>query len=116
MAANAQYSTLTVVDKNNVEHRLPAQGLSFTFADGVLTAHSSEGAEVFAVNDLREMFFSDPASLEGVCGVVDGAVTLYDVNGVQAGCFESLEAALQKVAAGLYVVEGNGKTFKIAVK
>lgn len=112
----ADYSAIKLVEADGTEHNLPSAGLEFTVNDGILTATTSEGTHSFPIIQLSKMFFSANSGTEAIASDCNCTVDIFNTDGTEAGSYPSLDAALNSLASGLYIVKTNGKSFKIAVK
>lgn len=94
-------------------------GLTLTVKDDNLIVQPKEGEPItFALNELMGMEFSDDAIL-GVDKLLnDGSqsFTTYNLDGVKAGEYTSINEAAAALSHGAYVIKGNnGKTIKILI-
>lgn len=119
-AAHAEtypYLTFQKVDGSMVS--IGVESLTMTFSDGKLIASNGSESQELTVSDLSSMYFSS----ENTTGIkdiaisdADGEVEVFSIHGVSYGKYCNLQAFTSKATAGVYVVKGNGKTQKIAVK
>ena len=94
-------------------------GLSMTVeGDHLIVQPKGEEQITFALNDLKGMEFSDDNTL-GVDKLLnDGSqsFTIYNLDGVKAGEYTSINEAAAVLSQGAYVIKGNnGKTVKILI-
>ena len=111
------YLTFQKADGSMVS--IGVESLTMTFSDGKLIAINGSESQELNVSDLSSMYFSS----ENATGIkdiaisdADGEVEVFSIHGVSYGKYSSLQAFTSKATAGVYVVKGNGKTQKIAVK
>lgn len=118
-ASASDYPYMAIQKADGSASYVKTDGLSFTVADGKLTATNSEGSTVFQIAELKSMVFAtDMSGVEeniAVCG--DQPVEVYTVAGVAVGSFESADAARSALTTpGLYLLKNNRGTAKILVK
>jgi len=107
------YNYLTFVTTDGTATSLSASGLSLTYSNGVLTA--SDGT-TFTVSELAKMYFSETSGVKEVTTEQDGQMQLFTTSGAYIGTFSSKDEALNGQRPGIYLLKGNGKTIKVAVK
>lgn len=97
---------------------LTANGLTLSYADGVLTAVTGGSSQTFETSKLSRMYFTDTAT--GIVSLnADGkpqAVEVFTADGRNLGRFASLQEAAKRLPKGAYVVKANGQTIKIALQ
>ena len=111
---------LTVRTVDGVEVHVAVESLVLTVVDGKLVATNGDGEQIFAVENLSKMYFSedgvnDPNAI-GTVVTDDGDIDVFSIDGVFMGSFGSRAEALGTLRKGVYVMKQNGKTFKMAVK
>ena len=121
VAAHAEtypYLTFQKMDGSTVS--IGVESLTMTFSDGKLIATNGSESQELTASDLASMYFSSE-NTTGVkdIGTADDArseVEVFSLQGASYGKFSSLQAFKNKATAGVYVVKGNGKTQKTAVR
>lgn len=116
-----EYSYLAFQKTDGTVQTVSVESLSLTIADGVLTATNADGSKTFTLADLTSMYFSaeqsDVTSIEKIETAQQGSqVTVYSLTGMQMGRYQSVAAARTALKSGVYVVEANGKRYKMSMK
>lgn len=118
--ANADgFGTLVFKSANGETYSLEAKDLEIYYKDGNITFNNDK--RIIPVSTLVSMEFSDnPAdntAVEKLFTDTTGPVTVYSIDGIKTGKFQSLSEAYQSLKPGLYVVRlSNGETIKIEMK
>lgn len=115
-AHGADYNTLTLVAVDGTEYVLPATGLQFAVADGVLTATATDATTSIPLANLARMYFGDQSGIETLPATYAGTVTVFNLDGTPAGAYNSVTDARTTLNSGLYIAVANGKTYKMAVQ
>ena len=113
-ADNYQYLVLQQTDGTQI--KLVASGLAMVFQDGQLMAN--DGTSV-SLASLKQMFFANEGTAIRTIDDLnaDGPVQVYTLTGAHVATFSSILQARQQLRQqGVYVIKGNGKTQKIAVR
>ena len=114
------YAYLVFTNTVGSKTALPVANLTMTVNGAQLDVTNAEGTVHFTLTDLAAMQFStDGESLpEGIENVLnaDAPLTVYSVNGMSLGTFNSLVQAVQQLDKGTYVMVQNGKSQKMIVK
>ena len=86
--------------------------------DNLLVQPKEDKQITFALNELKGMEFSDDTTL-GIDKLLnDGSqsFTIYNLDGIKAGEYTSINEAASALSHGAYVIKGNnGKTVKILI-
>lgn len=117
-AAHADtYPYLTFQKADGTKVAIGVESLTMTFADGKLVATNGSEVQELTVADLASMYFSSE-NTTGISDIAaaDGEVEVFSIHGVSYGKYGSLQTFKDKATPGVYVVKGNGKTLKIAVR
>ena len=122
LSATASYGSeflcLYTIDGGDTPEVVVSDGLTMTVDGDYLIVQSKEGENIFALNKLTGMDFSDDTTL-GVDKLLnDGSqsFTIYNLDGVKAGEYTSINEAAAALSQGAYVIKGNnGKTVKILI-
>ena len=114
------YAYLVFTNTVGSKTALSVANLTMTVNGAQLDVTNAEGTVHFTLTDLAAMQFStDGESLpEGIENVLnaDAPLTVYSVNGMSLGTFNSLVQAVQQLDKGTYVMVQNGKSQKLIVK
>jgi hypothetical protein len=112
------YSYFCVKQLDGAEMALPVDNLSITFADGVMTAVSTNGTNSFDLTNVQSFYFTDSTSgVALTASDANGRVSVWNVNGTSCGDFDSVKAAAASLHKGVYVIKySNGGTVKIELK
>ncbi len=113
------YPYLTFQKSDGSAVSMAVSSLTMTFADGKLVASNGTDAQELTVADLASMNFSKSATsgIEDMAiSDADGEIEAFSLQGVSYGKFSTLQAFKDKATAGVYVIKGNGKTQKMAVR
>lgn len=113
------YSYFCVRQLDGQEIALPVENLSMSFADGVMTAVTSNGTNTFDLSGVQSFYFTNTSSGVSLTEASEksGAVCVWNVNGVACGEFDSVKAAVASLHKGVYVMKySNGGTVKIELK
>ena len=115
--ADPVYLCVYTTSDGDTPRVIPAENLMLTIVgDKLVATNEVEGAWDFPLADLKGMEFSTDSSL-GISDILEnnsGVIKLYDINGVYAGEFNSLEEANKGLSKGLYVIKSeNNTTVKI---
>jgi len=113
------YSYLTFQKSDGSAVSVSVSSLTMTFADGKLVVSNGTDNQELAVADLTSMNFSKTgtsAIKDVVISDADGEIEAFSLQGVSYGKFKSLQTFKSDAAAGVYVIKGNGKTQKTAVR
>ena len=115
----SEFLCLYTVEGGNTPEVVYSAGLTMTVDGDNLLVQPKEGDPIrFALNDLKGMEFSDDTTL-GVDKLLnDGSqsFTIYNLDGVKAGEYTSINEAAAALSHGAYVIKGNnGKTVKILI-
>lgn len=111
------YDFLVVELSSGKQVSFASAGLTLTYSETAMTVTPASGnASTFTLTDLSKMYFSSASTgIEKIHAVNDGPVKIFSVDGVQAGTFESLEAARKRLAKGTYVVKSQSGNIKISI-
>ena len=114
----SEFLCLYTVDGGDTPEVVVSDGLIMTVDGDNLIVQSKEGENIFKLNELIGMEFSDDTTL-GVDKLLnDGSqsFTIYNLDGVKAGEYTSINDAAAALSQGAYVIKGNnGKTVKILI-
>ena len=114
----SEFLCLYTVEGGDTPEVVVSDGLIMTVDGDNLIVQSKEGENIFKLNELIGMEFSDDTTL-GVDKLLnDGSqsFTIYNLDGVKAGEFTSINDACAALSHGAYVIKGNnGKTVKILI-
>ena len=114
----SEFLCLYTVEGGDTPEVVVSDGLTMTVNGDNLIVKSKEGEKIFQLNELKGMEFSDDTTL-GVGKLLnDGSqsFTIYNLDGVKAGEYTSINEAAAALSHGAYVIKGNnGKTVKILI-
>lgn len=117
MAKADSYSQLTFQSVDGSTLSVGVDALTMTFSDGKLLVSNATESHELTVTDLASMYFSDPAGVTDIAtDAIGGPVQAYSIDGINLGTYADVDEFTSQAAKGLYIVTGNGKTIKIAVK
>ena len=113
------YLCLYTVEGGDSPEVVVSDGLTMTVdGDNLIVQPKDDEPITFALNELKGMEFSDDTTL-GVDKLLnDGSqsFTIYNLDGVKAGEYTSINEAAAALSQGAYVIKGNnGKTVKILI-
>ena len=96
-----------IVDTNNLEILVNGENLTFSNTNISLTLSSFVS---------MEFTDDDSSAVDAVTFAGKGAVTVYALDGILIGSFDSYDEALASLSQGLYVIKDvNGNSLKISV-
>lgn len=109
---------LVFLTADGQEHAFVAESLQMTRNETLLEVKNAEKSESFNLTDLRKMYFTEnPAAIAEIdAGMLEGEVTVYTLNGTEAGHFSSATEAISQLEPGIYVMSTEKQTVKIRVK
>ncbi len=109
LAEEYSYMQFTLAD--GTTKYIAASGLSFSFADGNMTATNGSSTLTIALTDLASMAFSNeaPTGIESAETEVTADAEIFDLKGRKV-------AQGSKLPQGIYIVKTKDKTFKKVVK
>lgn len=112
MAAQADdYPYLAFQTADGTVKTVSVTSLTLIFSNGQLVASNGAGVYSFPLADLSKMFFtSEPTAIQSPL-LQEGqekAVEVFSLTGVFLGRFDSLEAAQEQLAEGVYVARRVG--------
>lgn len=116
VAMNAAYICFYTEAGGDTPEAVAANGLVITVeGDNLIATPSSGNALTFPLATLQGMEFSDtPLGIDEILTGGDGKFTVYDLSGVKAGEFTSLDEASATLSHGIYIVKtSTGKTIKL---
>jgi len=120
MVQAGEYAYLVFTNTEGTKTALSVTNLTMTVNGAQLDVTNAEGTVNFTLTDLAAMQFSvDGESLpEGIDNVLnaDAPVTVYAINGMALGSFNSMLQAVQQVGKGTYVIVQSGKSQKLVVR
>lgn len=120
MVQAGEYAYLVFTNTEGTKTALSVTNLTMTVNGAQLEVTNAEGTVNFTLTDLAAMQFSvDGESLpEGIDNVLnaDAPVTVYAINGMALGSFNSMLQAVQQVGKGTYVIVQSGKSQKLVVR
>ena len=94
---------------DNLEIQVNGENLTFSNTDIMIPLSSLVSMEFMDYDN-------NPAEINSVSFVDKGAVTVYTVNGISVGSFDSCADALSSLGKGVYVVKDSiGNSLKISV-
>ena len=120
MVQAGEYAYLVFTNTEGTKTALSVTDLTMTVNGAQLDVTNTNGTVQFTLTDLAAMQFSvDGESLpEGIDNVLnaDAPVTVYAINGMALGSFNSMLQAVQQVGKGTYVIVQSGKSQKLVVR
>ena len=120
MVRAGEYGYLVFTNTEGTKTALSVTDLTMTVNGAQLDVTNTNGTVQFTLTDLAAMQFSlDGESLpEGIDNVLnaDAPVTVYAINGMALGSFNSMLQAVQQVGKGTYVIVQSGKSQKLVVR
>jgi len=120
LAQASEYAYLVFTNGEGTKTALSVANLTMKVNGTQLEVKNDDGTVNFTLTDLAAMQFSVdgeslPAGLDQVLNA-DASVTVYGINGMSLGTFESLLQAVQQLDKGSYVMVQSGKSQKLIVK
>lgn len=114
------YGYLVFTNAEGTKTALSVTDMTMTVNGTKLDVTNAEGTVNFTLTDLAAMQFSEDgetlaAGIDNVLNA-DASVTVYGINGMSSGTFESLLQAVQQLDKGSYVMVQSGKSQKLIVK
>lgn len=117
MAQAYDYPYLALQTTSGTVTQVATESLSLTISGTQLKATNNEGTQTFTLSELSCMYFV--ASATGI-NTIDlnqaGPVEVSTLTGASVGRYESLSAACSTLPAGVYIVQTQSNTLKIAVQ
>lgn len=114
------YGYLVFTNAEGTKTALSVTDMTMTVNGTKLDVTNAEGTVNFTLTDLAAMQFSEDGETlaSGIDNVLnaDASVTVYGINGMSLGTFESLLQAVQQLDKGSYVMVQSGKSQKLIVK
>lgn len=112
-AEDYQWLTFTMTD--NTEMSVAADNLSITYNEGSLKLKSATVDQAIAVAHIKSMRFTDTMGIHSISGNGDDACKseFYNIDGVKAGEYSSVEEARESLPSGIYIVKNNNTTLKV---
>lgn len=111
----AGYQWLTFTFNDNSELAVAADDLQIAYSDNTLVLTSPTVQQTLPLSTLRSMRFTRDAS--GVDQVAanstDQAVTVYNLQGIKVGEFQSRDGARSQLPSGTYILKTNSACTKI---
>ncbi|MBR6828942.1 MAG: hypothetical protein IKM76_12485 [Prevotella sp.] len=104
------YPYMTFITADGTKTSLPAAGLSLAISGSNLVATDGSTSKTFNLTDLSSMHFSaaSESSVTGIDAVGATAtgekVSVFTLNGVRMGTYDSVEAARNALPAGVYII------------
>lgn len=104
------YPYLTFITADGTKTSLPASGLSLAISGSNLVATDGSTSKTFTLTELSSMHFSaaSESSVTGIDAVGASAtgekVSVFTLNGVRMGTYDSVEAARNALPAGVYII------------
>lgn len=119
LAFAGRYSSLKFTSDSGETYSVTTDNLEILINGENLTFNNTN--LTIPLSSLVSMEFTDyddsPAAIETVTFDGRGAVTVYNINGVSIGSFDSYAEALASLSQGLYVIkDANGNSLKINVE
>lgn len=116
LMAAADDSCMMFEMADGTRHSIASAGLEIVYADGQMRASNGTTTLTLPLASLKSMQFAVMAAAD-VTTADDCAVTLYTVDGVEAGRYASFADAFRSLPAGIYVaVKANGETLKLMIR
>lgn len=120
MVQAEEYAYLVFTNTEGTKTALSVTNLTMKVNGAQLDVTNAEGTVNFTLTDLAAMQFSiDGESLpQGIDNVLnaDAPMTVYAINGMALGSFNSMLQAVQQVGKGTYVIVQSGKSQKLVVR
>lgn len=111
------YDYFVLKQSDGTETSLTSSGLRITFADGKMTATSSDGSYSVALSALSSMYFSDTATaIESVNADSNEDAAVYDLKGILVAKGKNDSQLTSSLAPGIYIKKVGVTTSKILVK
>lgn len=122
------YDYLTLRTLNGDETSLGIDNLRITFADGKLNADNGRESASVPLADMSCMFFSlQPTGIGSQAGLTDASLQVRIVGGrlitnapagssIRVYGVDGRQVSTARLAAGTYIVNINGRTFKLLAK
>lgn len=108
------YPWLTFRMSDNTEISVPSQNLKIDYSDRVLHVSTSTVTTDISIDKVKSMqFTSSSSAIDNVLNDgEDGAMEFFNVSGVKAGSFGSLEEARKSLPSGVYIIKNGEKSRK----
>lgn len=108
------YSWLTFRMSDNTEISVPSENLEIDYSDRVLHVSTSTVTTDISIDKVKSMqFTSSSSAIDNVLNDgEDGAMEFFNVSGVKAGSFGSLEEARKTLPSGVYIIKNGVKSRK----
>lgn len=120
IGVHADYNRLVFNTLDGGAQSVGLEGLNITFAGGEMTALSDGESVKIAVPSLKSMEFGQGQS--GIDAVTSdkgasGAVSVYSIDGLLQGTFDSAASAAEALPGGAYIIKAeNGVASKIIIR
>ncbi len=113
-ATAEEYQWLTFRLADDIVVAVAAEGLEMSYADGVLHLVSPTVNTSLQVDNLLSMqFSSDASSISEIEARLNGRAEYFTVSGISVGTFESVDAAREVLAGGVYIARRGDKCWKL---
>ena len=112
----SDYPFLNIEQVNGTITTLESTGLTITFSDGKLIATQNGSSTSFSLTDLNKMYFGTTSGIKLFESDNDQSFTVYNISGTKMGEFKNSSDIYNKLSKGIYIVEKNGKSYKLSVK
>lgn len=119
------YPYLTFEKSDGTLQSVSVASLTLIYSDGMLTATNADGSVKLTLSELTRMYFSTTSEGSGgeptAIGSVEAsgeecAVTVYNLQGMEVGKYESMSEARSLLRHGVYIVESDKKRVKVTIK
>ena len=116
IGVHAEYNRLIFTTLNGEAQSIGVKDLNITYMDGEMIATSGSELVKIPLTSLKSMEFSDINSVGSMSVADNSNVTIYSVNGVCLGTFETHSDALNGLPSGIYILKSkNGVTSKVSI-
>ena len=117
LATAGRYNSLKFTSDNGETYTIATNSLEILVNNGNLTFSNTD--LTLPLTSLVSMEFTDyddsPTSVDAVILDGEGPVTVYSINGVFVGSFESYTEALGSLSQGVFVIKDvNGNSLKVS--
>lgn len=111
------YTYMEFKTTDGTTQTINAKNLVLTVSDNNLLADNGTDRLTLPLSSLSSMQMTDKTGVTDVMPALDSTVTVYTLNGVEIGKFDSLKKAYNALESGIYLVKDNeGSTTKIVIE
>lgn len=119
MAQAADYPYLVFTNTAGTSTALSVSNMTLTVSGSSLSVTNADGTTAFVLTDLANMQFSvDGSTVSAIDHVLDAGqpVSVFSLNGISLGTFNSLTEGVKTLSTGAYVIKQGTNTQTIVIK